>query len=57
MLLELKDALNLVSFVHFAIQSGNLQVVEYKKMSVYLYGNLCRYTHTYTHYWFILYLV
>ena len=28
---------------------------EVKQMNVY--GNLCCYTHKYTHYWFILYLV
>ena len=30
---------------------------EVKQMNGYVYGNLCCYTHTYTHYLFILYLV
>ena len=30
---------------------------EVKQMNGYVYGNLCCYKHTYTHYWFMLYLV
>ena len=45
---------HVMKYSETAFSNSNREV---KQMNVYVYGNLYCYTHTYTHYWFILYLV